>query len=919
MASFTTYEPGYRMRVYAPRSQQVDYFDEITLLTPRVGAVHSGTFLVSTFAEFTDGVGTWKPYMDLVRGRRGKIDPLEKKTDTGELAITLVDFRTTPGGSNAERWITAFLGDTKDVNQLLGCRVEVEETLDGPDGTWNMFFTGRINSVQLDNRLRWQIKLRDMAEDMEQDIFVGAPFGTSVKGGNVADYASASHLLPIGLPIDYGEAQAFQTEPGMTLLGACKATFSSDVPDDVPGGSWSVIMDPSSVANKGQLRPANKAWPNQTDFVVPSGSIFTGLILEDSFFPRNDNVRIHLRGETSGAEGEFVWNHTIMDDFRLLRLHALELTAIDPDESSTIQTDPNYVAFSSFTDGETVEVYVYADMEPNDTRPIIIDDVHVADLWRDILDGKFGYRWGPQNAARLPDNASLGDPRRKIEYDNSAFNSLKSNRPEARCRFFIPERAKMNEWIQKNLCEPYNIAYFFDENGQLVPVDLARPNSAPTTVTITDDDLAPDSPGWEQDVESAIVQVKTKVYLDFEIDLDTLWEMNPGESSVAVPACGLADRPMPLIVLDLGRVDIGDEKLEFDAKGYRAFYEEEDTESSQKRLRAVENRLVGVINDLREPFASGAQFITLTCRRTSGVGTGQTNNCFPGDWRVISESAIPDAVTGKRGGTRLGRCVERTENGAKLKLKFLDLGPNAVASPPTSEGELVLGSNSKHDVNWDLSPDTAGDFVEVQYAITDTATGTRPGENDSRWTQGNSLFLKGTQTVSVAGDGQLPSGSRIWARARTSNPADAGDGSDPPILPSAWVYPDVVTNEYEDTDAWPQPNAITISGIDGGLAEADWTNPGAAAGAKVEVSIVAGTCPQTFTRIDTLPPGSTHYDIRGLDVNTTYCFAVRYVDAFGAGGKGAKEEKEFTTLANKSQLPVIAEVIVVAGIDGGEV
>lgn len=116
--------PVYRATVYAPKSQDPT---ETTALTPVAGAAHSDAFKIAT----AEGVSGYKSYMDAPSGRRGRMDVLSKKTDTGELSFSVLDQRTTVGGSNALRWVTAFVGDAKGLPRFRRLKCFVEESLYG--------------------------------------------------------------------------------------------------------------------------------------------------------------------------------------------------------------------------------------------------------------------------------------------------------------------------------------------------------------------------------------------------------------------------------------------------------------------------------------------------------------------------------------------------------------------------------------------------------------------------------------------------------------------------------------------------------------------------------------------------------------------------------------------------------------------
>src|SRR6266702_417813 len=115
----TVYAPAYRLRVYAPKS--VDR-TELTVLTPAASAPHSDAFQVATIP----GVPGYQPYLDVPRGRRGKLDILQKRMDGGELTFTLVDRRVPTSGSNLARWVTGFTGNVKGRWQLAGFRIPGE-------------------------------------------------------------------------------------------------------------------------------------------------------------------------------------------------------------------------------------------------------------------------------------------------------------------------------------------------------------------------------------------------------------------------------------------------------------------------------------------------------------------------------------------------------------------------------------------------------------------------------------------------------------------------------------------------------------------------------------------------------------------------------------------------------------------------
>src|SRR5437762_370091 len=195
----STYNPAYRLTVYAPRS--VD-FSETTVLTPAPGATHSDPFKVTTLPNLSG----WKPYLDVPRGRTSRINVLERSSDVGTMSFGLIDKALTPG-MNATRWVTAFLGDANGDPRLGGLKCVVEESLDG-GATWAAWFTGHVKGLALDGRARYQLTVRDLFYDLGRLPLFETPPHSSIT------YAARPLLLPIGASASYGALPATPDLPG---------------------------------------------------------------------------------------------------------------------------------------------------------------------------------------------------------------------------------------------------------------------------------------------------------------------------------------------------------------------------------------------------------------------------------------------------------------------------------------------------------------------------------------------------------------------------------------------------------------------------------------------------------------------------------------------------------------------------------
>jgi hypothetical protein len=204
--------PAFKLTVYAPRSVDPT---ETTVLTPAGGAPHADQFIVTSI----QGVAGAKP-ISICRTVAAPHRPAEQKDD-GRHADFRVSMPATAGGSNFSRWVTAFVGDGKGTNLLLGRKVICLQSLDA-GATWDPtpYWTGRIMNTATDGKLWLSLTTRDPSKDLEVDIFVGAPHTS------VAAYAHLAQVSPLGLLQDYGGFPKTQLLKG-TVSGAGSGTRPS--------------------------------------------------------------------------------------------------------------------------------------------------------------------------------------------------------------------------------------------------------------------------------------------------------------------------------------------------------------------------------------------------------------------------------------------------------------------------------------------------------------------------------------------------------------------------------------------------------------------------------------------------------------------------------------------------------------------
>lgn len=214
----------YRLTIFVPASMEPSGVEGTTPLTPIAGAPHSDQFKIAT----SEGIAGFKPYLGMPAGRRGRLDVLSKKTDTGELTFDLLDMRVTAGGSNAVRWVTAFLGDNRGLPRFGKLLTKVEESLDG-GLTWNPYFVGRARMLALKSgsRVMYQLAVKDLSDDLTYKVFLGQPHSTvDLRYGSYSStrYAQLISVMPVGVAYPYGALPP--TAPSLATVGVAGADGS---------------------------------------------------------------------------------------------------------------------------------------------------------------------------------------------------------------------------------------------------------------------------------------------------------------------------------------------------------------------------------------------------------------------------------------------------------------------------------------------------------------------------------------------------------------------------------------------------------------------------------------------------------------------------------------------------------------------
>lgn len=850
-----TLKPAYRLTLYAPRSVDPT---EATVLTPAAGAVHSDPFKVATIT----GVAGFQPYLDTIRGRGGRLDLAGRRLDIGTRTVTLIDKQVT---GNLGRWWSAFFGDAKG-RPRGKLKALLEESLDS-GATWSTYMVGRVESTKLDGKVRAALELRDEAEAMSRKVFTGQPHASIT-------YVATPTLLPLGIVgSDYGLLKAARPMTGaakdMTVSGVAFLATPIKI----------IALDAASVS-----RTDNFVTDALTAAVAPnshpmSGSLLSQMIALPNFSgPCRARIK-HTSGALVGQTGDYLvgmLNTSAATLVKAPRVVGFAIAALAP-------TDMGALALPAA--GVTVEVCLFVDLPATDGRPLLINDVDPATLLQDMADGKFGYLW--RSPATLPPGKSYGDVTWTVAANGLAAQV--GTRPPF--RGVIKKSDTFQNWVEKNLLKQYHWAPYLDRLGRLNIVDLRLPSSLAGIATLVDADIETGQDlGWEHDPSAAISRADVKRYLDTPVTVTYETHFAFINTSTKVVTGNLEERQIPLIVLDVGSFDFGDETYEIDANGYRSM----DGEALQNQDRGVylERQLIALTNQLRWPFAWGLTTITLKCRRTATV-----NALSQGSLVLLAASVVPDPTTHARGGTRLCMVLEFTEDGATTALRLVDLAVNAVAAVPSLAAPAQETGNTHTGVTSVLTLNASGQPVEVRYAVTDTSVGSAPADTSALWAVIGVFKAAGTVIIR-----NVPPGMRVWVQGRALPAIDFE-----PQLPSVWAL--AAGGGFVDTAALPAPSSPTTAAITGQSSartrRVSWTN-----GATDVMTTILLATPVGDPRVQiaTLLPGSTHFDLRDLIPVTTYRVGVRH--SLGGRFYSAEVTADFTTDSTGVVAPAMGGVSV---------
>lgn len=806
------------------RLQVIDgtlFSDSTTVLTPASGSSHTNPFKVTTLPSLSG----WLPYMRIPKGERGAFDLKNAGSSVGTYKVEILDKRTGDGNSN--RWVSAFIGTSSGLLSLVGRKAFIEETVNGGT-TWEPFFVGRINTVDLSNPLVISLTIADSLELLKQKLFTTRPR---------VDYAVFKSLLPLGLIGDLSNGD--DTAKIAQVTGLRIGT--------VGGGGNGRLITLSTEA----LNSADNFWPFESteDFAAAPNVPIRGTNGSYSVPPLRSMIQVgssfyHYQIEYMARP--YNWRNTKEAYTPIEKIQLRALSTNDPDYSPLTAIDGNLVAIK--------RLWVY--------RLIADDGQKINTMWiqgspytiaHDMLQGKFF----PSSSLSV-----------SIAVDSGSLVSLASSQPLPRAVFRVDAAVDAASFLEDNILKPYNLGYTIEPvvssgvaTSQVRFFSTRQPTSSSLSslVTLDGTDVIADS-AKEWSSNAPIGGVDATFYME---NLAGITKTTRNVSiSPDIEAVRETAYTIVLIPSSIDSVDASYKREVIDMNGVRGV--DRNTLALGGNASLENTTAYGVISAQARRFATeyfnrrksgipSVRLSTLRSTKTSGIRVG--------DFIAVEVEQLPNQAIHARGGSRICQVLQKVPNGLRVDFELIDSGVNATMLTPTLG---TVTSPSVNTIEFDVTTAEKA-VIEVEAAFV-VSGGSVPSASSLSWLLiERTLVDSTTDTITIA---SVPEGRRAFVRIRSTAPDTSALK-----LSSPWV-----TSSGIDVANLAAPTSVSVGSITSRAATVSWVNTESDYPLEVWLASPTGT---PDTQVTALPAGSSSYRLRGLDRNPSpnHRVGVRYVDA----------------------------------------
>lgn len=824
----------YRMTIFAGAS----YSTSSAVLTPAAGAPHSDPFRVTTM----QGLAGYKPFMQAPTGEACAVEIDRNNVRRGNYAVRLLDKST--DGTNPNRWVTAFLGNASGQMHILGRNTVIEESLDG-GATWQTFFCGRVERLGLSNPLFVEFQIEDNTELLKSQVFATVPR---------VNYAVFSSIIPAGLLSDLGVLDSNNTIEGVKPLEIASVSAGTD--------SRLIALTNAAINRSDNFYPMDELEATQTNAQI--GTTTHGTEFQ--------NAPLYARIWVSGTPYDFA-----VDFLKRVPGTKAVVNSTPPIAGARIQRLPNGAALTVLdnTSPKTMVVYRPVPDSGEGLAPFYLAE-NPWTIAADILSGKLF-----ESSSVVP----------SVPFNSGSLVTLNtSGNIPVKTIFEITEPTDAGTWIQKNICEPFNVMYTYDSvytsgsapQSQIRFFSTKQPTSTAGLVEITGADVIADS-SKEWRSTTPVMRVAGTFYVATEHKLNkdsTGTTLNANTQTISSRAFTEVLFPSSDNLVDstFGKVAIDYSGLRSISKN--AANDQSDATiyglSTYKYYRGWMLRLMAEYLNRRK---AGNPEVRLTLLRSTKVNSIKT-----GDFILVTVGVLPNQASHVRGGTRIFQVIQKADRGITSDVILSDAGVNSVMATPT------LGTVTSPSINQvSFSVTTSVDsLIEIQIA-TVTPGASVPADSSAQWITTNLIRVNATSTIVTLDS--IPNGRRMYVRIRATSPID-GDLQ----LSSAWV-----TSTGTELNAVDKPTSVNVSSITTRTATVTWTNTETR---PVDVFIASPAGVPTIHKA-TIAAGSTKYFLTGLhkSPSTGHTVGVRYRDDVLGVGQFASASFTASGSAGKNDAP----------------
>ena len=471
-----------------------------------------------------------------------------------------------------------------------------------------------------------------------------------------------------------------------------------------------------------------------------------------------------------------------------------------------------------------------------------------------------------------------------VRYDSAAFTALQTS------SFYALNSPRLEKpisdvarFLDDRYYGPSDVVPFIDSQGRIAPKSIRLPEDVdPTTLFQFNESNLREPPTWNHQGKD-IVNI-----LEAHYDFHRSVTLEGGAIAGSRGAPGQptrSDWPSDLLVVDELTIreeydnlaNVGEHSAEVDLSGFIPVGEGTSQLWDAGSYETVQNLAKWIAREKFERWGDGAQRGDMKSLRQVADGSGRTpeDDVEAGDLVTINVDTYPNAIDNDRGGTRVVQIMSKKPVGLGIDWEFFDVGPSL---QPPAEPTVSIAQNAgqpKHAVDVTISNLPSGATAQLEVGV--------GGASD--WSRKLEGLANGVHTI-----GRLPSGTTIYARARTCIPNRSR---------SDWSIVDSVA-----TASLSAPSSLSVGSIVGDRATASWTN--GEANYPTELLLDG-------TRVAVLVPGTTEYRLKELTISTTYNgpgVTVRHIDDFGGVSTGVDQSFVTTGTATVLTEPYAVTILV---------